>query len=206
MSLQALDSKISACTSFSQVLAHSWAFLRALCFPEALCCWHCCFALTFGTSWQPGSRPPFSGHIQDPVSSSSVDSMSLGDRDCLFSCMRRSCPSPSARVKGTVPEGSDGSITYASVMPSAPVCDCSSPQLQNCRQGAEPKFGNNLIITLKYALGVPTLETWPWPLEKQALGSGVGAELLLTSETQCSSGLYLLAKGDGRWGRANGVC
>lgn len=37
-----------------------------------------------------------SGHIRDPLSSSSVDFMSLGDRDYLFCCVRKSCPSTSA--------------------------------------------------------------------------------------------------------------
>lgn len=87
--------------------------------------------------------------------------MSLGDRDYLFFFFL-------IRAQFLI---GDGSITYTSAKPPAPGCDCSSPQLQNFRQGAQQKFGNGPIITLKYALGVP-METWLGSLEKQTLGSG----------------------------------
>lgn len=62
------------------------------------------------------ARPPFPGHIQDPLSSSSVDSMSLGDRGYLVLLYEENLLIHQCFwMKGTIPKG----ITYTSAKPPA---------------------------------------------------------------------------------------
>lgn len=72
---------------------------------------------------------------------------------------------------------------------------------KNCTQGARQKCGSSLIVSFKYLLNMlfdfPALKTWPWPLEKQALGSGWcqyfwGPNTCVQVDFTC------------RWGRADG--
>lgn len=79
----------------------------------------------------------------------------------------------------------------------APLCDCSSPQLKNCRQEAEQRFGYSLIITLKYALGVSSLGNVA--VAPGEAGSGQWGGSRTSPEVSNPVFRWALPPGKGRW-------